>query len=147
MSTAIGPSAQSLLEPPGQIAFLEMLGRVGPDAGGTLLCVVLDLGDLHRSDRVARTLGPSYVNGLVAAAEARIREAIGPDTPVYRVDVDCFALAMPDDGGTRWETLIGHVVKTLQEPLDCAGLPGAVLPCAGVARFLPGEADSRRVLR
>src|SRR5208337_3631618 len=134
--------------PNGRAAFLDMLEHLAATVSREpFLCVALDLGDLRRSDRVARTLGPVYADGLVAAAEQRIRQAVGPEIDVLQVDTDCFAFAVSDDGGTGWQALVQHVVDSLQQPLDNAGLPGAIAPCAGLVRCRAGEIDVQDVLR
>jgi EAL domain-containing protein (putative c-di-GMP-specific phosphodiesterase class I) len=121
------------------ISFSDLLAdaaRAAPDKA--MLCVAIDLGDLRRSDRVARTLGPAYSDGLVIAAGARIRRHVGPDNPVLPVATDCFAFLLPDHGGSR-QGLVGAIVRALRLPLDADGMPGTVAPAAGIVRFRAGD--------
>ena len=102
------------------------------------LFVVVDLGDLHRGGRVGRLLGPGYADGLAKAAHQVAQHEIGGRSPILPIDMDCFAFWLPDDGGTGWQAKVRALIGKLREPLDCDGLPGAIVPSAGLARFIPG---------
>jgi EAL domain-containing protein (putative c-di-GMP-specific phosphodiesterase class I) len=115
-------------------------------AGRPLICVALDLGDLRRSSRIARTLGPNYTNGLVNSAKSRIQRAIGSDIHLFQVDIDCFAFVLPDDGTTVWQSLVEGLIEQLRLPLECGGLPGAVAPSAGLVRFGTGDVKAGCIL-
>ncbi len=115
--------------------------------GPPLFCVVVDLGDLQRSNRVPRLLGPLYIDGLIDAAETRIREIVAPDIRLHRVDSGCFAFALADDGTPAWQGMLDRLIEGLRLPFDCAGLPGAVEPCAGVVRTQGGYTEAETVLR
>lgn len=112
-----------------------------------MLCVLLDLGDLNRSDRVVRILGPRYASGIRRAARQRVQDTIGPDIPVHHAGSDCLAFTVRDTGDGSWQPLVERVLDTLREPLCHAGLPGAFAPYAGAVRFDPAGADARSVLR
>jgi EAL domain-containing protein (putative c-di-GMP-specific phosphodiesterase class I) len=135
----------------GRIKFIRMIESLAAASPGAadmrLLCVVIDLGDLHRSDRVARTLGPGYTDGIVNDARARIRKAVGAGTKVMQVDTDCFAFARHIDEGDGWQSLVERLVGHLRPPLDCDGLPGAVAPAVGVVRFRAGDAPPDEILQ
>ena len=134
-------------EPSGRAAFLSMVDDCARQKAGTsLLCVVVDLGDLHRADRVARTLGPGYTADLLGAAVARIQAAIGAEIPVFQVDSGCMGLLLADDGGTFWQALVENLVGELRLPLDCNGLPGAVEPSVGLARWRAGDGRAEDML-
>jgi EAL domain-containing protein (putative c-di-GMP-specific phosphodiesterase class I)/GGDEF domain-containing protein len=122
-----------------------MIGRAAP-IGAAAICVVIDLGDLHRSDHVARTLGPSYANGLAAVAERRILETLGNSVALYRIDVDCFAFILSDDGSTTLRNLTEDLIERLARPLDYDGLPGARAPHAGIARFTRGTREAEGIV-
>jgi EAL domain-containing protein (putative c-di-GMP-specific phosphodiesterase class I) len=131
----------------GRTEFLRLITHVARAVARTpALCVVIDLGDLRRSKRVARILGPSYMDGLVRAAKSRIQMAVGPDVRVWQVDLDCFAFLLPDDGGVLWQRLVEGLVEHLRLPLNCAGLAGIVTPCVGLVRVRAGDAKAERVL-
>jgi EAL domain-containing protein (putative c-di-GMP-specific phosphodiesterase class I)/GGDEF domain-containing protein len=112
-----------------------------------LFCVVIDLGDLQRSNRVPRLLGPEYTDSLVDAAEARIRDIVASEVRLHRVDSGCFAFVLADDGTAAWQSMLDRLIAALRLPFDCAGLPGAVEPCAGVVRTHAGSAKAEPVLR
>jgi EAL domain-containing protein (putative c-di-GMP-specific phosphodiesterase class I) len=115
--------------------------------GAALVCVVIDLGDLHRSDRVARTLGPGYTDGLVRAAQARIAEVIGAGLASAQVDLDCVAFVLSDPDISRSQKHIPALLDELRRPLQCDGLSGAVNPSAGLVRFRVGQEDPQAVLQ
>jgi EAL domain-containing protein (putative c-di-GMP-specific phosphodiesterase class I) len=116
-------------------------------AGTTLFCIVIDLGDLQRSNRVPRLLGPRYTDSLVDAAEARIQREVGAEVRLHQVDAGCFAFLLPDDGSTAWQGVLERLIEALRLPFDCAGLPGAVEPCAGLVRVPSGQAEGEILLR
>jgi EAL domain-containing protein (putative c-di-GMP-specific phosphodiesterase class I) len=132
----------------GSVALTSLVTDVADAAAtGPLFCVVIDLGDLQRSNRVPRLLGPRYTDSLVDAAEARIQERVGSAVRLHQVDAGCFAFVLPDDGTGGWQPLLESLVKALRQPFDCAGLPGAVEPCAGLVRVPSGRSEGELVLR
>jgi EAL domain-containing protein (putative c-di-GMP-specific phosphodiesterase class I) len=136
------------MHPTDRAEFLDLITNVARAAASTpVLCVVIDLGDLRRSDRVARILGPSYTNDLVRAAKSRMQTAVGPDIRLLQVDTDCFAFLLPDDGGTLWQRLVERLVEHLRLPLNCTGLAGVVAPSAGLVRVRAGDAEAEHVLQ
>jgi hypothetical protein len=128
----------------GLAAIIHDLRRHGPRT--QRLFVVVDLGDLHRGGRVGRLLGPGYADGLVAAARDIAQREIGAEFPIFPFDQDCFSFWLPDDGGTGWQSKIQSVIGKLREPLDCGGLPGAIVPSVGLARFIPNETNGEEVV-
>src|SRR5689334_21491588 len=86
-----------------------------------LLCIVIDLGDLQRSNRVPRLLGPGYTDSLIDAAEARIHDIVGAPVRLHHVDSGCFAFVLADDGTSSWEGLLDRLIQALRLPFDCAG--------------------------
>jgi EAL domain-containing protein (putative c-di-GMP-specific phosphodiesterase class I) len=128
--------------------FADLVTHTGDPADETsLFCIAIDLGDLQRSNRVRRLLGPQYTDSLIDAAEVRIRETVGSGVRLHRVDAGCFAFTLGDDGTIGWQGLLDRLIEALRLPLDCGGLPGAVEPCAGVVRTPPGHALAEPVLR
>jgi EAL domain-containing protein (putative c-di-GMP-specific phosphodiesterase class I) len=113
----------------------------------SVFCVVIDLGDLQRSNRVPRLLGPMYTDSLIDAAEARIREIIASGVRLHRVDSGSFAFALADDGTLSWQDKLDRLIAALRLPFDCAGLPGAVEPYAGLVRTHADHANAEPVLR
>jgi EAL domain-containing protein (putative c-di-GMP-specific phosphodiesterase class I) len=110
-------------------------------------CVVLDLGDLHRPQPVARTLGPTYVDGLVRSAERIVREVLGGGIRLFKVDTDCIAFLVPSLNDAAWRSVLQTLFERLRDPLDGDGLPGVITPRAGVIRVDSTVACGEALLR
>ncbi|THF52384.1 sensor domain-containing phosphodiesterase [Allorhizobium terrae] len=114
-------------------------------AGTPRLLSCLDLAQTMQFDRLSRVLGPSHVDGIVAAVAAFLRDRIGDERTAYQIGPMQFAVFAPENATP--ESCIPVLERLLREVGEVSDLRMTMTPSIGVMSFDPGETSPEDALR
>lgn len=114
-------------------------------AGTPRLLSCLDLAQTMQFDRLSRVLGPSHVDGIVAAVAAFLRDRIGDERTAYQIGPMQFAVFAPENATP--ESCIPVLERLLRDVGEVSDLRMTMTPSIGVMSFDPGETSPEDALR
>ena len=117
---------------------------------GKASLVLVTLCDAHTFSEILRVFGHARSEAFLRAGAERLRDILGPGTPVYHVNQLSFVFRLPGRTEPDAPQMVDRIVAGFREPIHCDDVPidtriGIGLKGLGIAGGNPGE-DLRAAL-
>ena len=115
--------------------------------GNQRIAVLIDLADPREMNKRLGVLGTIYLDDVIRAGRAAIREIVGRKTKLYLVKTMSFLALLNPAQGDSWPELVQRLCIRLKAPILCGGIPVPVAAAIGVAPFRLSDVAPRDVIR